>query len=60
MIVTNKGKKFNVSDPSKKDKPITTKHKGKAFDNLTAKERDELLKASLMRLGMLDAAENIK
>lgn len=38
MIVVRKGKRFNVSDPSKKDKPITTKHKGKSFDNLTAKD----------------------
>lgn len=58
--VTQQGKRFKVSDPGKSKKPITDKHKGKAFDTLSAKDKDELLKAALKKLGMLDEEDKIK
>lgn len=58
--VTKQGKRFKVSDLSKSEKPITEKHKGKAFDTLSAKDKDELLKAVLKKLGMLDETDKIK
>lgn len=58
--VVKQGKRFRVSDTGKSDKSITEKHKGKAFDALSAKDKDELLKAVLKKLGMLDENDMIK
>lgn len=60
MNVEKQGKRFKVSDPSKSGKAITDKHKGKAFDSLSQKDKDELLKAALKKLGLLDENDLIK
>lgn len=58
--VTKQGKRFKVTDLSKSEKPITEKHKGKSFDTLSQKDKDEMLKAALKKLGLLDENDKIK
>lgn len=60
MNVIREGKRFKVTDPSKSEKPITEKHRGKAFDTLSQKDKDEILKAALKKLGLLDEDDKIK
>lgn len=60
MNVVKTGKRFRVSYQSKSEKPITGKHKGKSFDSLNAKDKDDLLKVALKKLGLLDESDRIK
>jgi len=60
MNVIIDGKRFKVTYPSKSEKPITEKHRGKAFDTLSQKDKDEMLKAALKKLGLLDENNRIK
>lgn len=60
MNVTKTGKRFNVTDDNKAEKPILQKHKGKKFTDLTQVEKDELLLALLQRSGMANKNGKIK
>ncbi len=36
-----------------------TKHRGQSYDNLSSRERDDLLKSVLIRIGILDENETV-
>lgn len=60
MKIIKTGKRIKVTDLSKSEKPITEKHKSKSFDALSQKDKEEMLKAALKKIGLLDENDKIK